>query len=64
MFLKDLSIKYNKSIPTINKYFDILIEININKYNKNSNKIPVNLVFDATFFKRKWKREICFQNKQ
>ena len=49
---KDLTIKYNKSIPTLVKYFDILNN-KPNKLNKNNNKQSINLIFDATFFKRK-----------
>ena len=52
MIYKDLTIKYNKSIPTLVKYFDILNN-KPNKPNKNNNKQPINLIFDATFFKRK-----------
>lgn len=48
---KDLSVKYNKSIPTLTKYFDILIS-KPNKFNKNIKEQPINLIFDATFFKR------------
>jgi hypothetical protein len=54
MFLKDLSIKYNKSIPTLTKYFDILnhkIEDKI--ITKANERNSTNLIFDGTFFKRK-----------
>lgn len=59
MIYKDLTIKYNKSIPTLVKYFDILNN-KPNKPNKNNNKQPINLIFDATFFKRKQSWQICF----
>lgn len=64
MLLKDLSIKYSKSIPTINKYFDLLIDKKPENHQKNSTKTVISLVFDATFFKRYWKREICISNEQ
>ena len=51
MILKDLSAKYNKSIPTLIKYFDILIN-KPSKTSKNNNEQAINLIFDATFFKR------------
>ena len=67
MIYKDLTIKYNKSIPTLVKYFDILNnesnKINKNnkqQLNKSNNKQPINLIFDATFFKRKQSWQICF----
>lgn len=57
--LKDLSIKFRKSIKTITKYFDLLnnleTEQHINDVNNKKRpliQIPISLIFDATFFKR------------
>lgn len=65
MILKNLSIKYSKSIPTLVKYFDILNEIETKEYVDDvddvDNKkrppmaVPISLLLDATFFKRKGK---------
>lgn len=59
MIFKDLTVKYNKSIPTLTKYFDILNEVSNKpkKPNKSNSKQFINLIFDATFFKRRqfWK---------
>lgn len=60
IILVDLSIKYNKSIKTIVKYFDILNNVETKEYiDKVNNKeippisVPISLILDATFFKRK-----------
>lgn len=65
MILKNLSIKYSKFIPTLVKYFDILNEIETKEYVDDvddvDNKkrppmaVPISLLLDATFFKRKGK---------
>jgi hypothetical protein len=61
IILKDLSVKYDKSIKTIIKYFDLLNlkktlnnedKSNENK-NENKNKESINLIFDGTFFKKR-----------
>jgi hypothetical protein len=47
--LKELQIKYNKSIPTLRKYFDSI------EVSRQSLKVPaksINLIFDGTFFSR------------
>lgn len=47
--LKELQAKYNKSIPTLRKYFDA-IEVPSQELKAPSE--PINLVLDATFFSR------------
>jgi len=57
--LKDLSIKFRKSIKTITKYFDLLNNLETEQHIDDVNnkkrpliQIPISLIFDATFFKR------------
>jgi hypothetical protein len=49
----ELSLKYNLSVPTIRKYFD---ELNTETEFKDTESKPqaVNLIFDTTFFKRRF----------
>lgn len=47
--LKELQSKYNKSIPTIRKYFDAIEELEQVLIAPSE---AVNLILDATFFKR------------
>lgn len=53
MIYKDLKIKYNKSIPTLTKYFDNLgnIKTNVDIVKLHPIEKSINLIFDATFLK-------------